>query len=120
VASYAARALALALVAGAILLRAAPLMAGGFVLVVATWSFLAVGGNGRVADLAPPDSAGAEFGAVAAVATLAKVVGNLLAGVLVAGLGYGVIVGVGAAFLSLATLWAAIASRGADTHSASV
>jgi len=116
VVSYAARALALALVAGAILLRAAPWAAGGFVLVVAIWSFLAVAGNARVADLAPPGSAGAEFGAVAAVATLARVVGNLLAGTLVAGLGYGAIVGAGAALLGLATLWAALASRSADTR----
>ncbi len=111
VASYAARALALALVAAAILLRAAPLVAGGFVLVVATWSFLAVAGNARLADLAPPNSVGAEFGAAAAVATLAKVVGNLLAGALVAGLGYGAIVGAGAALLGLATLWAAYDGR---------
>jgi len=119
VAGCAARALALALVAGAILLRAAPVMASGFVLVVITWSFLAVAGNARVADLAPPGSAGAEFGAVAAAATLAKVVGNLLAGTLVAGLGYGALVGAGAALLGLATLWTAIAARDPNTRGAS-
>jgi DHA1 family tetracycline resistance protein-like MFS transporter len=119
VAGYAARVLALALVAGAILLRAAPVMASGFVLVVITWSFLAVAGNARVADLAPPGSAGAEFGAVAAAATLAKVVGNLLAGTLVAGLGYGALVGAGAALLGLATLWTAIAARDPNTRGAS-
>ena len=115
--SYIVRGLALATVAIAILLHASVLWAaGGFVVIVVTWSFLAVAGNARIAALAPAGAAGAALGAVAAAATLARAAGNLAAVAVVAHVGYSWIVAVGAALLGAAAAWAVCEPRGGNSR----
>lgn len=82
----------------------------GFILVMLSWSPLAVGGNAHAAELATPGRTGSVLGLFNSTQMLGTMLGSLIGGAVVPALGYALTMLLCGTALALAALWA-ICSR---------